>query len=140
MDHDAIRAVIEAEIKLKFATAQPGVPMRFANTKFDNPQGPWIYIAVIPNLDKRANIGGFAEFAAMGVVNVACMVLEGTGEGPVGRIADDVAMILADRQLPVPPIGHVTCCNIQRRTRGVVNGFYTVNILCEYRARVRIER
>lgn len=140
MDHDAVRASLEAQILNNFPAAQPGVTMTFANTRYTTPTTPWIHVAVIPNLDRRANLGDFAQFKLMGVVNVACMVPENTGTGQVTRIADSVATLLVDRTISVPPVGSVKCCNASRRDRGVVNGWYTVNILVEYHAHVRVDR
>lgn len=142
MSTDAIREVLEGRMQTVFSAYQPSVPVHFANTRFDspNPPAPWVYVAVIPNFVERANIGPQNEFQSYGIVNVTCMVPEMTGTKTVRGIADDVTKTLIDRQLAIPGGGSISTYGLSVRERGCVEGWYTVNVIVQYRARVRITR
>lgn len=142
MSTDAIRQVLETRLQTEFPVYQPSVPVHFANTRFSSPEppAPWIYVAIMPNFVKRAALASQTEFESYGVVNVTCMVPEMTGTKPVRLIADDVAKVLVDRQFAIPGGGHITTYGLQFRERGCVEGWYTVNVICQYRGRVRIVR
>lgn len=140
MSTDAIRETLESKVQTDFAALQPSVPAKFLNTRFDTPTGPWIHVAVLPSLVKRANLGSQEEFQSFGVVNVTCMVPENTSTKTARAIADSVWTILADRQIPLPAGGHISTYETEFRDRGVVSGWYTVNVLVKYRARVRLTR
>lgn len=136
---DIIREILETEIQTKFPARQPGVPMAFANTRYTTPTTPWIYVTVIPNVDKRANLNSL-EFEALGIVNVTCMVPENSGTKQVRQMAGAIKTIMLDRQIAIPAGGHITVYGSSARERGVINGWYTVNVILSYRARVRIVR
>lgn len=137
MSMDAIRQTFEAAIQSEFPPLHPGVPMEFQNQPFEQPKGaPWISVAVLAGPEVRANIGNPAQFKQFGVVNVTCMVPENTGMKVVHQIADSVSKILKDRQRPLPTIGSVTTYATEKRDRGVINGWQTVNVMCDFRAYV----
>lgn len=136
MSTDTIRELLESYIQMNYPAYQPSVPIKFANTRFDNPTVPWIYVTVIPNMTTRANIGANGEFEVLGCVNVTCMVPEHTGTKNVRALADSVANVLLDRQIMVPGGGHITTYGLDTRERGVVNGWYAVNVFVNWRARI----
>lgn len=140
MSVDTIRSLLESEMQTRYPGLQPTVPVKFMNTRFDTPTVPWVHVAVIPNVDKRANIGSQAEFASWGIVNVSCLVPENSGTANVRKLADSVVSVLADRQISIPGGGHITTYGVSYRDRGVINGWYTVNVIVTYRARVLLVR
>lgn len=137
---DAIRELLETKLQSEFPALQPSVPVHFLNTKFATPITPWIHVAVIPNLTKRANIGAQREFTSLGIVNVTCMVPENDGTKNVREIADSVMQVMIDRQIAIPGGGHVTTYEVQYRDRGLVSNWYTVNVIICYRARIQLVR
>jgi hypothetical protein len=138
---DAIREQLESTIKAEFPAHQPGVPMAFANTRFDVPDGgPWIHAIVIPGMARRCSLGDNTEFEVPGVVNVTCMVPEHQGTKQARQLADSVSLVLLDRQIALPAGGHITTYEANFRDRGVINGWYTVNVLVSFRARVKLVR
>jgi hypothetical protein len=140
MSTDTIRQLLEERVQMEFPVYQPTVPVTFANTRFDQSTGPWIYVVVIPNYTERAALANQSEFESCGIVNVTCMVPEMTGTKHIREIADAVAKVLLDRQIAIPGGGHITTYGLQNRERGVVSGWYTINVIVMYRARVRIVR
>lgn len=139
---DSIRSTLESMIQAQFPTLMPGVPVMFLNTKFVTPDQPWIHVAVLPNLSGRANIGPQQEFKALGIVNVTCMVPENTGTAVLRRIADAVETVLIDRTIANPgmPGGVITLYGQTTIDRGVLNGFYAINVKVSYRAKYALIR
>lgn len=140
MSSDAVRQVLEQYVLDNFPALQPSVPITFLNTRFDTPTVPWVHVAVLPGSTKRANIGRKTDFNMLGCINVTCMVPQDTSTVTARRIADSVWSVLADRQIPVAPIGHVTTYETKFVDRGVVNGWYTVNVFVYFRAKVELAR
>lgn len=112
----------------------------FLNTKYVDPVVPWIHVAVLPNIVRRANIGASQEFKALGCVNVTCLVPANTGTAVVRQIADSVEIVLVDRTLAIPGGGAITLYDLSTIDRGVVNGWYTVNVKANYRAKYNLIR
>src|ERR1700704_852042 len=126
---DDVRALLEAKLQTDLSISLPGTPVNFINTKFDTPTGPWLQVAVLPNVTRRAVIGAGNEFKALGCVNVTCMCPEDTGTVDARKLADAVTLCLADRTLSLPGGGVVTTYETTQRDRGVINGWYSVNVI-----------
>jgi hypothetical protein len=140
MSTDLVRQVLETYVQSNFPTLQPGVPLMFLNTRFDTPTVPWVHVAVLPGLIRRASIGRQSDFNMLGVVNVTCMVPENSSTRTARQLADSMWSVLADRQIPLAPIGHITTYDTKIHDRGVVSGWYTVNVIVSFRAKVELVR
>lgn len=139
MSMDAIRETFEAALLAEFPALHPGVPIAFLNTAFEQPKGaPWIHVAVLGGPLMRANVGNGRQFKQMGVVNVTCLVPENTGTKVANQLADSVIKILCDRERAVPAFGSVTTYGTERRDRGAINGWYSINVMCDFRAFVTL--
>lgn len=140
MQHNLIRKVLETRFQSDFALQLPSVPVHFANTTFTTPQTPWVYVNVIPNKDKKASLGKATseDFWLYGIINAQCMVRAGTGTEGLRAITDAVSKMLENRRTVVPPAGHVTTCDVDYRERGDINGWYTANVMAEYKAYARV--
>lgn len=135
MRMDAIREALETTFQSEFPAAQPGIPVRFDNVPFEQPKGsPWVDFCVQGGVFQRANIGAPNQFKQWGVVNVTCMVPKDSGNKVCGQLADSTMQILADRQISVPGVGSVTLYGGERRDRGVINGWWTINVMLDFRA------
>lgn len=137
---NTVREILEGYLQSGLLTQLPGVPVSFGNTRHLTPQVPWIYAAVIPNYQRRANIGSVEEFEICGIVNVTCMVPEDTGTKRLREMADAVDTVMMDRQIPIPAGGHITTYGSTYRDRGSVNAWYAGNVFINWRARVRLVR
>jgi len=134
MSLDAARATLFSEFQTGFAAKQPGVPICFENQRFDQPKNTaWVYAAMLPGLSKRMNFGGDRKFRHQGVFNVTCMAPEDSGTKTLTDIAEAVFETLADRIIGVPGGGQIVTFGIQRKTRGLINGVYVINVMVEYR-------
>ena len=132
MSFEAARAAIFGTFKQEFGLAYPTTKVYYENQKFEQPVGqPWVSIAFIPNLSRRADIGTVKHFKHEGVVNVNVMVPEDTGTKTMHEMADKVFTVLADRDWGIGD-NKVTTYGVQRRSRGVVAGYYVHNIQCEF--------
>lgn len=141
MSTDAIRAVLEGEMQTRYPALQPAVPVKFINTRFTTPTVPWVHVAVCPNLDKQANIGAAQQnYDSWGVVNVTCLVPEHSGTGNARQLADSVVSVLGGRTIAIPGGGQIVTYGVSYRDRGVVNGWFTVNVIVSYRARTVLVR
>jgi hypothetical protein len=135
---DTVRALLEAKLQTDLSISIPGTPVNFLNTRFTTPTVPWVHVAVLPNITRRAAVTPANEFSELGCVNVTCMCPESTGSVDARKLADAVINCLADRTLSIPGGGMVTSYETTQRDRGVINGWYTVNVLVSYRARIRL--
>lgn len=140
MSTDKVREVFEAAMLSEFTPLHPTVPIAFLNDRFEQPRGsPWIQVAVVGGITRRVELGRPYPRWQFGVVNVTCMVPEGTGTKLVRQLADSVVKVLADRQRPVAAIGgSVTTYDAEQKDRGVINGWYAVNVLMDWRAFVAV--
>lgn len=135
-----IKAEIASHIQVGMAPEWPSLRIYFGNHKPNPNSGqPWCVINVIPNTQARVNIGSPKDFKACGVINCQIMAPENTGEQTAMDIRDSLVSLLVDRQLPVAPLGSVTLYGAEKRTRGVINGWYTLGLVLEYRAFVRLD-
>lgn len=129
-----IRAVISAHIISKLGTAYPTMKVYFENQKFTQPQNtPWCFVNIIENETCRVNIGSPRQFKSLGVVTVSCMAPEDSNTKTLREITDRLTAALADVQLDVPGSGSLTFYGVQKRSRGVVNGWFTIMVICEFR-------
>lgn len=129
-----IRSTIVDYLISKLGTEHPTVPVYVENQKFTQPVAqPWLFVSVIENETCRVNIGAPRQFKTLGVVNIQCMAPEDSGTKTLRTIADTLTAVLADVQLAVPGSGSITFYGVQKRNRGVVGGWFTINVVCEFR-------
>jgi hypothetical protein len=137
MSTEAIREEVFSTFINEFAPLYPEVSLEFQRTKSNPPRDqPRVYLAIIPGDTYRAEVGGNLKFA-LGVINVTCMVPENSGSKLLNNIADKVRDILIDRKWDVGGNSSLSTYGISRRDRGMINGYETVNIMCEYRQQYR---
>lgn len=140
MSFDQARAAAFDAFKTEFGTAYPAVKIYFENQPFKQPVGEdWVSIAFIPNVSQRANIGTTKNFHHYGVLNVNVYVRENTGTALMHAMADKVFTILCDRDWSLAD-GKLTTYGAERRTRGLMNGFYIHNVQCEFCLDASLER
>lgn len=140
MSFDVARQAVFQTFKTEFGLAFPTVKVHYENQPFDQPKGAaWVSLAFIPNLSRRADIGADMNFKHEGVINVNVMVPENTGTKDQHTMADKVFTILADREWGLAE-GRLITYGIQRRSRGLIGGFYTANIQCEFCLDARLIR
>jgi len=133
MSLDAQREVLFGAIKNELPGLQPGLPIQFENQKFTQPRGAaWVSVSIAPGISRRKEISSSRGFYHFGVVNVTVLVPEDQGTKQMWDIASSVFSILADRDFSHES-GKITTYGVQRRNRGLANGFYVLNVLCEYR-------
>lgn len=138
---DSIREVISTTFSEEFPVRQPGVPFFFENTRYEQPRGsPWVHVAIVDNKSIRQNIGNPRQFRQMGIVNVSCMVPENTGTKRAREIVHSVFEILVDREWSLSPSGSLVTYGAERRTRGNINGWFTTNVMMEWRASFEMDR
>jgi hypothetical protein len=142
MSFDAVRQALATTFNSEFAAAHPGVLVAFENTKYTQPQGaPWVYFALVPGDSHRKEIASTKLFCHSGVVNIACMVPEDKGTKQLHEMSDTAFRILCDRNWTLPgDAGRLTTYGMKRRNRGLINGFHTFNVMCEYRHEEYLER
>lgn len=129
-----IRATVAAYLQSKMGTLHPTVPVYFENQKFTQPVNtPWCFVSIIENETCRANIGADRQFKSLGVVSVSCMIQEDGKTKTLREITDTITALLADKRLTVAGSGGITFYGVQKRSRGVVNGWYTINVVGEFR-------
>lgn len=134
MSSEAIREALSGYLAPAFATAQPAVPIFFENNDFVQPKGThWVYVTIIDNDTKRANIGNSRQFKTCGVINCQIMAPEGQGSKNLKGISDTLTTLLIDRKIIVPGHGGLTLYGITRRNRGLISGWYSAVVMCEYR-------
>lgn len=133
---DKVREVFEGAMLAEFTALEPTVPIAFLNDKFEQPtnRSPWIQVAVVGGPGGRVQLGSPYPRWQWGVLNVTCMVPEGTGTKRVREIADAVVRVMADRQRTLAGVGSVTTYGIEQKDRGVINGWYVVNVMMDWRA------
>jgi hypothetical protein len=133
MDFDSVREHINGEIKTEFAAGHPTVPIAFENHPFKQPvNGPWIYVSMMPGESKPANLGG-SNYFHCGVITVQCMVPADTGTKLLNDMGQTLFDILGDKNWSLPDGGYLTTYGVLRRNRGNINGFYTLNVMAEFR-------
>jgi hypothetical protein len=134
MSEDAVRAALEGAIQDQFMSAYPAVKVEFENVPFKPPvNAAWIKVNVIDNDAHRANIGNMQEFKGCGVVNIQIQAPENTGSKAAKDIRQALFDVLADRQIALPGGGSVTTYGAEKRTRGVLNGWYALALVISYR-------
>lgn len=140
MNFDGVREAIETTFKTEFGTSHPTVPVQYENVRFRQPTGgPWVDIRIIEGDYVRQNLGTSQKYRGFGVINVTCLVPEETGSVALNGITDKVFNILADRQWNVAG-DSLNTYGGEKRTRGVVNGFYAKNVMVEFRFDTEIDR
>lgn len=140
MNFDGVREVIETTFKTEFGTAYPAVPVQYENVRFKQPTGSaWVDIRIIEGDYVRQNLGSSKKYRGFGAINVTCLVPEESGSVSLNGITDKVFTILADRQWNVAG-DSLNTYGGEKRTRGVVNGFYAKNVMVEFRFDTEIIR
>jgi hypothetical protein len=142
MSFDAVREALFGTFRSEFAFAHPGVLVAFENTKYSQPRNaPWVFVALVPGDSHRKEVSSNKLFCHYGVVNVACMVPEDTGTKSLQEMSETAFRILADRNFVLPgDAGRLTTYGMKRRNRGLISGYQTFNVLCEYRHEAVLER
>lgn len=134
MDTENIRAAIIGYFQPAFLAEHPTVKLVYDNNPTAQPvRQPWVYVSVFDNETGRANIGSDRQFKTCGAITCQVMVPENTGTKTLKEIADTVATLLIDRRISVPGQGSLTTYGVRRRDRGIVNGWKSYSIQCEYR-------
>lgn len=137
---DKPRELVFDVFKTEFAGKQPGVPVQYENQKFSQPRDrAWVAISIVPGMSWRNEISSRKGYYHYGVVNVTVLVPEDKGTKQMHDIAQSVFDILCDRDFPYPE-GTVTTYGLERRTRGLINGFYVMNVLADYRQSDQLTR
>lgn len=140
MSLEQARAAVAATFQSEFGAAYPTVPISFENVRFEQPVNkPWVYFSFILGDAVRQELSDAKRYRHLGVVNVTVMVPTDTGTKLSTEIVDKVFNILADRQWNTAD-GALTTYGAQKRTRGVINGWYTRNVMLEYRYDTSIDR
>jgi len=139
MSLDQARQAITDAFQTEFATAYPGVPIAFENVRFKQPtNAAWVHFAMIPGDAVRRDIST-GKYRHYGVINVTILVPQDTGTKESTELTDKVFSIVADRQWSTAT-GSLKTYGAQRRTRGVINGWYTRNVMLEFRYDSSVER
>lgn len=129
-----IRVAVSNLIKSKMATNLPAVPVTFEGQKVTQPVGTvWIYVTVVENDTCKAVLGRSGKYKTLGAVQIQCMAPEDRGTKELRQVTDVLTRILASKQISVPGSGSITFYNVQKRNRGKVNGWQTINVVSEYR-------
>lgn len=140
MSIESARAAVSATFQTEFATAYPAVDIAWENVRFTQPENePWIYFAFLMGDSVRQEIGSTKNYRHFGVINVTILVPQDAGTKLSTQLVDKVFNILADREWSTAE-GALTTYGAQKRTRGVVNGWYTRNVMVEYRYDTSIDR
>lgn len=141
MSFEAVQQLLHETLQSEFAAQHPDVPMMFENAKYKQPKGAaWVYVALVPGDIHRKEISQSGLYCDYGVVNIACMVPEDKGTKDLQKMTDTIFHILFDRNWNLGSNGRLTTYGVKRRNRGLVNGFYTWNVLSEYRYEDRFVR
>lgn len=141
MNLDAVRQQLETTLRASFSARHPGVLLAFENTKYKQPKGaPWAHVAVVPGDIHRKEVSSSKLFCEYGVINVACMVPEDQGTKLLQQMTETVFGCLFDRSWSLGSEGTLTTYGTKRRNRGLINGFYTFNVMCEYRHESQFQR
>jgi hypothetical protein len=141
MSKETVRQTLANLIQSELAVSEPAVAIHFANRPFNQPVNqPWVYVSIVDNETRRANLGNDRQFHNYGVVNCQISVPENSGTIRLKQIMDALEAILIDRQIPVAGGGSITLCHTRATERGSVNGWYGGGLMCEYRAWTTIER
>lgn len=133
MSFDAVRQTAYAVISSELAPRVPGIKICFENQKFDQPNDPWIYVALIPGDSQRMEVSSSRLYRHHGLINVQIMVPQDKGTKVLHDVTQAVFEVLADRQWNLPGAGRMTTYCCKRRNRGLLNGFLTYSIQTEYR-------
>ena len=134
MSEDAARETIEARINT-WRSANPTVKVEMENQRFKEPTGAdakWVSVKVIENEAKRVNLGAPQQFSGCGVINVQIMVAPDTGTVIPRQIRQSLFEVLCDRTFQMPNGGRLTTSRTEKRTRGLVNGWYCMSLMMEY--------
>jgi len=124
-----------------FAAAQPTVGVYYENQPRDNnDREHWIQFNIMMGELRRADIGSNKNFRQMGAVVVQVMAPENTGTRTSKGIADSVVAVLTDQTLSIPGGGQVVLYGVNVSNRGVINGWHSYAVQCEFRADYQIIR
>lgn len=133
MSFEIMRSEMSSLFSAAFAAVHPTIPIAYDNIKFDQPNGAWVFFAVIPGNSHRVNIGTTKCFRHEGVINVVCMVPEDQGTKLLNEMVETVFSSLADQNIALGASGSVSLHETEVRPRGVIEGFNTTNVMVEFR-------
>lgn len=129
-----VRAYLTQHIKQKTATNIPAVPVYFQGQKFAQPVAlPWVYVTIADNDTCKAALGDNGKYRTLGAVQIQCMAPEETGTKSLRDVVDVITRILADQHVLVPGSGSITLYGVHKVNRGIINGWLTINVVCEFR-------
>jgi len=141
MSIEAIANTVRTTFYNEFAIAQPTIEMYFENQRRDNNDNEhWVMFTLIPGDTRRADIGNQKNFRTMGAVNVQVMIPAEAGSSTGLGIVDSVQKILLDRVIPIAGGGQIVLYGSSVANRGLVNGWHSFSVKCEFRADTQIER
>lgn len=139
MSLEQARVAVTDTFQTAFALAYPDVPISFENVRFEQPKNAaWVHFAFVPGDAVRQDVSS-GKYRHFGVINVTVLVPQDSGTKQSTELTDKVFNILADRQWSTAD-GSVTTFSAQKRTRGVINGWYARNVLVEFRYDASIDR
>lgn len=140
MSSEAARSAILQLFQSAFAAKEPAVPVFYENLEFEQPKTlPWVYVTIVDNDMKRANIGNSLQVKMYGVVNCQVSVPNGYGTKRLREIADSIGEILFDRQIAIAG-GSLTFTNVTKQLPRQIASWYSVSVQCEFHARFTLVR
>lgn len=132
MKTDAVRQAIFSTLLSEFPGAVAGVNIVPENTKYNQSSTPWIYLQIVPTRSERAEISSRKLYHHFGVASVLCMIPPDTGTKKMWEMADAAFSILGDRNWSLAE-GKLTTFGAESKNRGLINGYYTATMICDYR-------
>ena len=134
---DTLRQTFASE----FAPAQPTFNIYYENQRRDNDDGEhWVQFNIMMGPLRRADLGSNKNFRQFGAVVVQVMAPENTGTRTSKGIADSVALILTDRIVSITGGGQIVLYGVDVSNRGIINGWHSYAVQCEFRADYQIIR
>lgn len=134
-DFDDVRQALVGAFKTAHEAANPTVPIAYENVKFDQPVGlPWVAITIIQGQSKRMELSATRIFRHEGSVSVTIAVPEDTGTLVANDLAQDAFEIFADVDISLAGGGKVTTYRAEVLTRGLVEGWYCLNMIADFRS------
>lgn len=140
MSLESARSAVSTTFQSEFGAAYPTTPISWENVRFTQPENKaWVHFAFVMGDSVRQEAGNTKNYRHFGVINVTILVPQDTGTKLSTEMVDKVFNILADRDWSTAE-GALTTYGAQKISRGNVNGWYTRNVLLEYRYDTSIER
>lgn len=129
-----VRAYLSQHITNKMGANLPTTKVYFQGQKYTQPVGvPWVFVTIADNDTCKAALGDNGKYKTLGAVQVQCMAPEDSGTKALRSIVDVMTRILADQHVSVPGSGSITLYGVRKINRGTINGWMTINVVCEFR-------